>query len=53
MQNLVRQALYFNYDRYKEMGHHAWKNEERILRLHVSKLAPSTAQQGNGIFGAF
>lgn len=53
MQNLVRQALYFNYDRYKEIGHHAWKNEERILRLHVSKLAPNTAQQGNEMSDAF
>jgi len=34
--NLVRQALYFNYDRYMEMGKHAFKNEEPIVRLHVT-----------------
>jgi hypothetical protein len=36
-QNLVRKALYFNYDHYRELGHHAFKNDEYILRLHVSK----------------
>lgn len=36
-QNLVRKALYFNYDRYKEPGEHAFKNEERVLRRHVSE----------------
>ncbi|KAK5996362.1 hypothetical protein PT974_01696 [Cladobotryum mycophilum] len=34
--NLIRKALYFNYDRYKELGKHAFKNEERILRRHVT-----------------
>lgn len=38
-QNLVRKALYFNYDRYKELGEHAFLNEEDILRRHISKLA--------------
>ncbi|PNY29595.1 Uncharacterized protein TCAP_00492 [Tolypocladium capitatum] len=36
LQNLLRKALYFNYDRYKELGEHAFKNEERILRRHVT-----------------
>ncbi|KAL7949772.1 hypothetical protein V8C42DRAFT_311907 [Trichoderma barbatum] len=34
--NLVRKALYFNYDRYKELKEHAFVNEEFILRLHVT-----------------
>ncbi|KAL6910076.1 hypothetical protein GGI43DRAFT_378076 [Trichoderma evansii] len=34
--NLVRKALYFNYDRYKELGEHAFLNEEYILRRHVN-----------------
>uniref|UniRef100_A0A0B7JPQ2 Tat pathway signal sequence n=1 Tax=Bionectria ochroleuca TaxID=29856 RepID=A0A0B7JPQ2_BIOOC len=34
--NLVRKALYFNYDHYRELGHHAFKNDEYILRLHVT-----------------
>lgn len=34
--NLLRKSLYFNYDRYKKMGHHAFSNEDRILRLHVT-----------------
>lgn len=33
----MRKALYFNYDRYKELGENAFMNEEYILRLHVSK----------------
>lgn len=42
-QNLVRKALYFNYDHYRELGHHAFKNDEYILRLHVSKYQLSQA----------
>ncbi|EHK21595.1 uncharacterized protein TRIVIDRAFT_152199 [Trichoderma virens Gv29-8] len=34
--NLVRKALYFNYERYKELGEHAFVNDEFILRLHVT-----------------
>ncbi|PTB78931.1 hypothetical protein M440DRAFT_1370426 [Trichoderma longibrachiatum ATCC 18648] len=34
--NLVRKALYFNYDHYKELGEHAFTNEESILRLHIT-----------------
>ncbi|PON22126.1 hypothetical protein TGAM01_v209000 [Trichoderma gamsii] len=33
--NLVRKALYFNYDRYKKLGEHAFLNEEDILRRHI------------------
>ncbi|CAG9986681.1 unnamed protein product [Clonostachys byssicola] len=34
--NLLRKSLYFNYDHYKNLGHHAFKNEEPILRRHVT-----------------
>ncbi|ODA76826.1 hypothetical protein RJ55_07342 [Drechmeria coniospora] len=34
--NLLRKSLYFNFDRYKEMGQHAFKNDDKILRLHVT-----------------
>ncbi|KXJ93484.1 hypothetical protein Micbo1qcDRAFT_232995 [Microdochium bolleyi] len=34
--NLVRKSLYFNYDYYKKMGHHAFSNSEDILHLHVT-----------------
>lgn len=36
-QNLVRKALYFNYNRYKALGEHAFQNDEPILRRHVSE----------------
>ncbi|KAL6699258.1 hypothetical protein J3F84DRAFT_365357 [Trichoderma pleuroticola] len=42
--NLVRKALYFNYDRYKKLGEHAFVNDEFILRLHVSKYNQTTAR---------
>ncbi|CAG9948851.1 unnamed protein product [Clonostachys rosea f. rosea IK726] len=34
--NLLRKSLYFNYDHYKHLGQHAFKNEEPILRRHVT-----------------
>ncbi|KZL74637.1 tat pathway signal sequence [Colletotrichum tofieldiae] len=34
--NLLRKSLYYNYDYYKSLGTHAFKNEEHIVRLHVS-----------------
>jgi hypothetical protein len=34
--NLLRKSLYFNFDRYKKLGHHAFGNEDNILRLHVT-----------------
>jgi hypothetical protein len=40
-QNLLRKSLYFNYDRYKKMGTHAFSNDEDILRLHISQWNPS------------
>jgi hypothetical protein len=36
-QDLLRKSLYFNYPRYKALGHHAFKNEDDILKLHVCK----------------
>ncbi len=35
-QNLVRKSLYYNYEYYKDMGTHAFQNEEHILQLHIS-----------------
>ena len=40
----MRKALYFNYDHYKELGEHAFVNEEFILRLHISKYIPMSTQ---------
>lgn len=34
--NLVRKSLYFNYDYYKELGGHAFKNDGEVFRLHVT-----------------
>ncbi|KKA28577.1 hypothetical protein TD95_002899 [Thielaviopsis punctulata] len=34
--NLLRKALYFNVDYYRDLGEHAFKNEERILQLHIT-----------------
>ncbi|KAJ4393846.1 hypothetical protein N0V93_003061 [Gnomoniopsis smithogilvyi] len=34
--NLMRKSLYYNYDHYKALGTHAFKNDAHILRLHVS-----------------
>lgn len=36
MQNLVRKSLYYNFPYYKDMGMHAFKNDDHILQLHVS-----------------
>jgi len=38
--NLVRKSVYYNYQYYKDLGTHAFKNNDDILRLHVSKFAP-------------
>jgi len=49
LQNLLRKSLYFNYPRYKAMGAHAFKNEDDILQLHVSKCClPSNFHLGSG-----
>lgn len=37
--NLLRRSLYFNFDYYHERGEGAFKNDDRILRYHVSKLS--------------
>ncbi|KAF4977578.1 hypothetical protein FZEAL_5949 [Fusarium zealandicum] len=34
--NLVRKSLWFNYDYYKDMGTHAFKNHGDVFRLHVT-----------------
>ncbi|KAK7954090.1 hypothetical protein PG996_014976 [Apiospora saccharicola] len=34
--NLLRKGLWYSYDYYHELGEHAFKNEEPILKLHVS-----------------
>ncbi|KAK0738048.1 hypothetical protein B0T18DRAFT_335326 [Schizothecium vesticola] len=34
--NLVRQAAYFNYQYYKDRGTHSFKNEGKILELHIT-----------------
>ncbi|KAH8897452.1 hypothetical protein GQ53DRAFT_887984 [Thozetella sp. PMI_491] len=34
--NLVRKSLYYNYDYYKKLGTHAFKNDDQVLQLHVS-----------------
>jgi hypothetical protein len=38
--NLLRQSLYFNFDYYHERGEGAFKNDDRILKYHVSKCLP-------------
>lgn len=35
--NLLRQALYFNFNYYHDLGEGAFSNKDDILRLHVSK----------------
>ena len=35
--NLVRQAVWFNYDYYKAQGGGPFKNEDNILRKHVGE----------------
>ncbi|KAM5343145.1 hypothetical protein ACJ41O_014111 [Fusarium nematophilum] len=34
--NLVRKSLWFNYEYYKDLGEHAFKNDGRIFQLHVT-----------------
>jgi hypothetical protein len=41
--NLLRKSLYFNYPRYKKMKMHAFKNDDEILRLHVSTYSLSSS----------
>lgn len=37
--NLLRQSLYYNFDYYKKLGRGAFKNEDHIVKAHVSKYA--------------
>jgi hypothetical protein len=37
LQNLLRQALYYNFDYYHALGNGAFKNDDHILQLHVCK----------------
>jgi hypothetical protein len=37
LQNLVRQALYYNFEYYQGLGKGAFKNDAEILRFHVSE----------------
>ncbi|KAL5594743.1 hypothetical protein BROUX41_001657 [Berkeleyomyces rouxiae] len=34
--NLLRKSLYFNVDYYKNLGKHAFKNDEHVLQRHVT-----------------
>lgn len=36
-QDLVRQALWYNYDYYKAKGEESWSNNATILKYHVCK----------------
>ncbi|KAF9877239.1 tat pathway signal sequence [Colletotrichum karsti] len=42
--NLVRKSLYYNYDYYKQMGMHAFANDDHILKLHVSHCLDAVRQ---------
>ncbi|PKY02318.1 hypothetical protein P168DRAFT_257591 [Aspergillus campestris IBT 28561] len=54
--NLLRQALYYNYEYYRARGDGAFKNEEYIVRKHVSHCLDILRQQlmctvDFGVFG--
>lgn len=36
-QNLLRQTNYYNYEHYRNLGQGAFKNDEFIVKRHVSK----------------
>ncbi|KAL0943163.1 tat pathway signal sequence [Colletotrichum truncatum] len=42
--NLVRKALFFNYDYYKKLGTHAFKNDDNIVKVHVSHCLDTVRQ---------
>lgn len=42
--NLLRKGLWYNYDYYKKLGHHAFKNDEMILRKHASHCLDTVRQ---------
>lgn len=39
-QNVLRQTLYYNYEHYRDLGTGTFKNEEFIVKTHVSKYYP-------------
>lgn len=43
--NLLRQSTYFNYEHYKKQGTGAFKNEDRILRTHITHCMDILRQQ--------
>ncbi|KEF63821.1 uncharacterized protein A1O9_01799 [Exophiala aquamarina CBS 119918] len=43
--NLLRQALWYNFDYYHALGKGAFKNDDRILQLHVSHCLDILRQQ--------
>lgn len=43
--DLLRQALYFNYDYYHAQGHGAFKNGDHIVRFHVTHCLDIIRQQ--------
>ncbi|OJJ56090.1 hypothetical protein ASPSYDRAFT_134841 [Aspergillus sydowii CBS 593.65] len=43
--NLLRQSLYYNYDYYRSLGTGAFKNEDFIVRYHVSHCLDILRQQ--------
>jgi hypothetical protein len=42
--NLVRKGLWYNYEHYRDLGTHAFKNDEAILQLHVSHCLDTVRQ---------
>ncbi|UNI23267.1 hypothetical protein JDV02_009098 [Purpureocillium takamizusanense] len=42
--NLIRQSLYFNYEHYRDLKQHAFKNEGEILRKHVTHCLDAVRQ---------
>jgi hypothetical protein len=45
--NLLRQSLKFNYDYYKEKGDGAFKNEEYVVKVHISKCLQYLVERGS------
>ncbi|KAJ9152067.1 Tat pathway signal sequence [Pleurostoma richardsiae] len=43
--NLLRQALFFNYDYYKALGGGAFKNEDYVLQAHITHCLDTLRQQ--------
>jgi hypothetical protein len=43
--NLLRQTLYFNYNYYKSKGEGAFKNDDNIVRFHVTHCMDIIRQQ--------